>query len=138
MRNPPQKRWRIMDQQDATRRRRPGTFQPRYDERRERSPCRRGIQNKVPAAIKRGIVNGAVRHGRDGKGAGGFDGYCEFLAADHPKAFAGLLGRLSPVADDYSKGSGVTTINIISVPVLAVLQQREVTCSIRAVRFTIQ
>ena len=49
-------------------------------------------------------------------GAGGFDGYCEFLAARHPKEFAGLLGRLSPVADDYSKGSGVTTINIISVP----------------------
>ena len=118
-----------MDQEAAKPPRPPATFQPGDDERRERSPRRRGVQNQIPAAIKRAIFDGAVRHGRDGKGAGGFEGYCEFLAARHPEAFAGLLGRVLPVADDYSKGSGVMTINIVGVPSGQFLSKEEIEAS---------
>ena len=58
---------------------------------------KKGSINKLTADVKAGIVHGAARHGADGKGLRGFNGYCEFLAAKHPKVYANLIGRLLPL-----------------------------------------
>ena len=44
--------------------------------------------SKMTREIKQGIIDAAVRVGRDGRGAGGLTGYLEFLAASIPNAFA--------------------------------------------------
>jgi hypothetical protein len=100
--------------------RRPGTFLPGHDPRRSKPEQRRGAHHKMAQAIKKGIFKGAVAHGRDGKGDGGLDGYFEFLAAKHPKVFAGLLGRLLPLhlkTDVAAAGVNTNfTINVVGVP----------------------
>jgi hypothetical protein len=92
---------------------------PGHDPRRSTPQQRNGGHHKIALQIKRGIHTAAKRHGRDGKGSGGLDGYFEFLAAKHPKVFAGLLGRLLPVhlkTDEAAGVSGGFVVNIVGVP----------------------
>ena len=42
---------------------------------------RKGIANKITRDIKHGVIEAAVRHGRDGKGAGGLIGFFRIPAA---------------------------------------------------------
>ncbi|WP_456816042.1 hypothetical protein [Bradyrhizobium sp. USDA 4508] len=44
-------------------------------------------------------------------------GYLFFLAGKHPKAFAGLLGKMLPLQVNGSIQSVVGQINVVSVPV---------------------
>lgn len=52
----------------------------------------------------------AEQTGSDLKGEGGLIGYCQFLAKNEPKAFAGLLGRVLPL---QVTGSSEEPIHII-------------------------
>jgi hypothetical protein len=57
----------------------------------------KGSQNKTTAVLKEAILLAADRVGSDGKGKGKLTGYCEFLAKNEPRAFAGLLGKVLPM-----------------------------------------
>ena len=76
----------------------------------------RGIRNKIPQNLKQSIVDAAIAHGSDGHGRGGLTGYGFFLASRHPKAFAGLLGKLLPLQVDASVSTVLTAVNILPVP----------------------
>ncbi|MBR0695221.1 hypothetical protein [Bradyrhizobium lablabi] len=103
---------RLHEPQPGQRKPKPGTF---GSERR--SPGRtRGSGNKIPRDLKVAIVDAASAYGSDGKGKGGLVGYCYFLAARHPKAFCGLLGRTLPLTVDGHIASTVTQIGIVSIP----------------------
>lgn len=57
----------------------------------------KGVPNKTTALLKDAIIQAAVAVGEDGKGKGELVGYCKFLAANEPKAFASLMGRVLPM-----------------------------------------
>ena len=78
---------------------------------------RRGRLNRPTLDLKHGITEAAVRHGFDGKGKDGLVGDCQFLAAKHPKAFAGLLRKVLPlnVNENTDFVGGALTINIMPV-----------------------
>lgn len=57
----------------------------------------KGTPNKATALLKDAILRAAEVTGKDGQGKDGLVGYCAFLAATEPKAFAGLLGRVLPM-----------------------------------------
>ncbi|MEY9235384.1 hypothetical protein ABIF78_007707 [Bradyrhizobium japonicum] len=100
--------------------RRPGTFAPGFDPRRDASqiPPRRkpGTPNAITRDLKRGIIDAAERYGSDGKGKDGLTGYLFHLAGKHPKAFAGLLGKILPMQVSGNVGQFIGTVNVISVP----------------------
>ena len=56
----------------------------------------KGSPNKITARVREAIVQAAENHGRDGKGKDGLTGYLTKLAAEEPRAFASLLGRIVP------------------------------------------
>lgn len=63
-----------------------------------RGPGRpKGSANKTTAQLKDAILRAATKAGDNGKGRGGLQGYCRFLAMSEPKAFAGLLGKVLPL-----------------------------------------
>src|SRR3954452_11604622 len=78
-----------------------------------------GIQNKITKDIREGAIEGFARHGSNGRGEGGFAGFCYFLAKKHPKAAAKIVEKLLPL---QVQGSGVGgnsfihSVNIVSVP----------------------
>lgn len=84
---------------------------------RARVRNRRGRLNRPTLDLKHCITEAAVRHGFDGKGKDGLVGYCQFLAAKHPKVFAGLLGKVLPLNDNANTDlvGGPLTINILPV-----------------------
>jgi hypothetical protein len=93
--------------------RKPGTFPPGHQ-----GPRRvRGVPNRIHSNLKQAIIDAAVAHGSDRQGVGGLTGYCFFLASQHPRAFAGLLGKLLPLQIDGHLTSTVARINVVSVPV---------------------
>jgi hypothetical protein len=106
----------------AERPRKPGTFVKGFDPRRDTSnlinPPRRqpGSPNAITRDLKRGIIDAAERHGSDGKGTDGLTGYLFHLAGKHPKAFAGLLGKILPLQVSGNVGQFIGTVNVISVP----------------------
>jgi hypothetical protein len=97
--------------------RKPGTFLPGHDSRRviplERKP--KG-PNKIARDLKKGIMDAAERHGEDGIGTNGLEGYCFYLASRHPKVFAGLLGKVLPLTLQTSGGNFIGAVNIVSIP----------------------
>lgn len=63
-----------------------------------KSPGRpKGSPNRTTALLKEAILKAAELVGEDGKGKGKLTGYCKFLAAAEPKAFAALLGKVLPM-----------------------------------------
>ena len=56
-----------------------------------------GIPNKTTALLKEAILLAAEAQGSDGNGTDGLKGYCRFLAAEEPRAFATLLGKVLPM-----------------------------------------
>jgi hypothetical protein len=78
---------------------------------------RRGSVNKANRDLKNGLLTAAINLGRDGKGAGGLVGYCEFLGALHPKAFSMLLGKLLPMNLNANIATAsISDVRIVSVP----------------------
>jgi hypothetical protein len=89
-------------------------------------PKQAGQINRITRDLKRGIVDAAAAYGSDGNGAGGLTGYLFHLADKHPKAFAGLLGKLLPLQVNGQINSVVGQINIVSVPADTFLTQEDV------------
>ena len=83
------------------------------------APCRKkGTLNKLTADIRAGAISGFARHGSNGRGEGGFAGFCFYLAKKHPKAAARIVEKLLPLnvnATGLSNPS-ISTVNVISVP----------------------
>lgn len=71
----------------------------------------KGTPNKVTGLLREAIVLAAEAHGYDGKGKDGVKGYCQYLAAKEPKAFAGLLGKVLPL-QLTGEGDGPLQVNI--------------------------
>lgn len=98
----------------------PGQFKKGFDPRRDANPVppsrRPGQTNVITRDLKRGIIDAAERYGSDGKGTDGLTGYLFHLAGKHPKAFAGLLGKILPLQISGNVGQFIGTVNVISVP----------------------
>lgn len=64
----------------------------------------KGSVNRTTALLKDAIIRAAELTGSDKQGRDGLVGYCRFLAAEEPKAFTQLLGKVLPMqvvgADD--------------------------------------
>ena len=107
--------------------RKPGTFMPGNDPRRV-IPTKRKPKgpNKVSRDLRNGIIEGAIAAGADGAGKGGLLGYLTNLAVRHPKAYAGLLGRVLPMQISGSVGHHIQSVNIISVPSDSFLSQADI------------
>lgn len=56
-----------------------------------------GQQNKITKDLKHATLLAATLHGSDGKGKDGLTGYMFFLAGNHVKSFAPILGRMIPL-----------------------------------------
>jgi len=64
---------------------------------------KKGQLNKTTATLKEAILAAATKHGTDGEGEGGLEGYLFKVASEDVKAFSALLGRVLPlqmVGDD--------------------------------------
>jgi hypothetical protein len=80
---------------------------------------KRGTPNKITRDLKQGIIEGAVKHGFNGKGSGGLTGYLRMCAKKYPKAYLSLLGRLLPLtvkSDENLIGNLISAVNIVTVP----------------------
>ncbi|MCA1498850.1 hypothetical protein [Bradyrhizobium sp. NBAIM14] len=75
-----------------------------------------GSRNRIPRDLRQAVIDAAIAHGSDGHGRGGLTGYGFFLASRHPKAFAGLLGKLLPLQIDGHVTSHFSQINIVPIP----------------------
>jgi hypothetical protein len=76
-----------------------------------------GAVARITRDLKHGIIDAAAAYGSDGNGKGGLTGYLFFLAGKHPKAFAGLLGKMLPLQVNGSVSSVVSQVNVVSIPV---------------------
>lgn len=100
---------------------------PRINPKRPDPPRKQpGAVARITRDLKRGIVDAAAAYGSDGHGAGGLTGYLFHLADKHPKAFAGLLGKLLPLQVHGQINSIVGQVNIVSVPADTFLTQEDV------------
>ena len=80
---------------------------------------KKGVANKITADIREGAIAGFARHGSNGRGEGGFAGFCFYLAKKHPKAAARIVEKLLPLqvnGTGLGGGPSINTVNIISVP----------------------
>jgi hypothetical protein len=77
-----------------------------------------GVANKITADIRAGAIAGFARHGSNGRGEGGFAGFCFFLARKHPKAAARIVEKLLPLTVNGTGvgGSHISAVNIVSIP----------------------
>lgn len=73
----------------------------------------KGTPNKTTALLKDAIIKAAEAVGEDRKGKGGLIGYCKFLAAKEPKAFATLLGKVLPT-QVTGEGGGPISLTILA------------------------
>ena len=72
-----------------------------------------GIPNKTTDLLKEAIILAAEAHGNDGEGKDGLKGYCQFLAAQEPKAFSQLLGKVLPLQVTGNDGAPLAaTVNL--------------------------
>ena len=95
-----------------------GTFQKGHASL-ENARRKKGVLNKLTADIRNGCIEGFARHGSNGRGEGGFPGFCFYLARKHPKAAAQIVEKLLPLqvnASGMSSGPSISQVNIISVP----------------------
>lgn len=94
----------------------PGVFQKGHVPTVRR---RAGTRNRITTDLKHGIIEGAAKHGEDGKGKGGVNGYLAWAARKYPRDYLKLIGRLLPLdlnATGLPKGSSIGSINIIAAP----------------------
>lgn len=64
----------------------------------------KGALNKTTKALKEAILAAAERHGFDGDGEDGLEGYLLKVASEEPRAFVSLLGRVLPMTVDGNVG----------------------------------
>ena len=84
----------------------------------EKARRAKGIQNKITRDIREGAIAGFSRHGSNGRGEGGFAGYCFYLAKRHPKAAAKIIEKILPMTVNGSGMDGGVTValNVQSIP----------------------
>jgi hypothetical protein len=85
---------------------------PRYGGRKK------GVPTVHTATIKAGIIEGGAKHGSDGRGSGGWPGYCYYLAKNNPAVFAALVKACIPqknVEPDNIVAPRTTVINVIGI-----------------------
>jgi hypothetical protein len=94
-----------------------GTFQ-KGQPSPEGARRKKGVLNKITADIKAGCISGFARHGSNGRGEGGFAGFCFYLAKKHPKAAARIVEKLLPLNVNGSgfPGAMINSVRILSVP----------------------
>lgn len=63
-----------------------------------------GVPNRTTTALKDAILAAAAKHGEDGTGRDGLEGYLLKVATEDLKAFAGLLGKVLPLQIDTKGG----------------------------------
>ncbi len=63
----------------------------------KRAGRKKGVPNRLTREIKEAIVGACEQHGRDGKGAGGLEGYLGLLAREERKSMAMLLRAVMPL-----------------------------------------
>src|SRR5256885_563371 len=78
-------------------RRADGTFLPGHSSSTGRQP---GATNRIGRTLRNHILGAAERHGRDGHGQDGVQGYFDHLAVQRPKEFAQHVAKLVPTADE--------------------------------------
>lgn len=93
---------------DELKRKRMANLRPR--------PRVKGQANRITRDLRQAIVDAASAYGSDGRGTGQLVGYLYFLAARHPKAFSGLLGKLMPLQFNGSFQSVIEQVNIVAIP----------------------
>jgi hypothetical protein len=69
----------------------------------------KGVPNRTTTQLKEAILAAAGRHGEDGTGTHGLEGYLFRLASDEPRAFAGLLGKVLPLQVVGDEGAPLVT-----------------------------
>lgn len=80
---------------------------------------KKGVANKITHDIREGAIAGFARHGSNGRGEGGFAGFCYYLAKKHPKAAARIVEKLLPL---HVNGTGLAgagasvVVNVQSIP----------------------
>mgnify|MGYP001795769255 CR=1 FL=1 len=57
----------------------------------------KGAQNKTTTTLKQAILVAAAKHGHDGKGKEGLEGYLTMVAEKDVKSFCSLLGKVLPM-----------------------------------------
>jgi hypothetical protein len=80
----------------------------------------KGQLNKIHRTVKECMTGAAARFGRYGKGAGGMDGFWDFVAQKSPEFLAAAVAKTCvPPAKDVEpapSGGYVHTVNVISIP----------------------
>jgi hypothetical protein len=74
-----------------------GRFEKRH---RKTGGRKKGVQNIMTRELKEAILNAASRHGEDGKGLNGIEGYMFMLASEERKVFGTLLRAVLPLQAD--------------------------------------
>lgn len=79
---------------------------------------KKGVPNKLTSDIRAGAIAGFARHGSNGRGEGGFAGFCFYLAKKHPKAAARIVEKLLPLNVNATGlgGPSINSIKIVSIP----------------------
>jgi hypothetical protein len=106
-----------------------GTFQ-KGQPSPEGARRKKGVLNKLTADIRAGAIEGFARHGSNGRGEGGFSGFCFYLARKHPKAAARIVEKLLPLTVN-ANGTGfggpvISSVNIVSIPSDNYLSQADI------------
>jgi len=68
---------------------------------------KKGVQNTLTRGLKEAILSAAVRHGEDGKGKDGLEGYMLMLARQEKKIFGVLLRAVLPMQVNASVTTSV-------------------------------
>lgn len=78
----------------------------------------KGSVNKTTKALKDAILAAAAKHGADGLGHDGLEGYLFKVASEDVKAFSSLLGRVLPMTvagDPDNPMQMITKIELVGV-----------------------
>ena len=76
---------------------------------------KKGTPNKTTALLKDAIIKAAEAHGADGTGEDDLEGYCFFLANQHPTSFATLLGKVLPMQIEGTGPNGAIPISGLNI-----------------------
>ncbi|MBR0848801.1 hypothetical protein JQ543_13695 [Bradyrhizobium diazoefficiens] len=82
--------------------------------------------NKITRDLKQGIVDAAIKHGSNGKGAGGLGGFFQYMIKNDLRAFASLMGRVIPLQVNATPGAFIGAVNIVGVPAGQYLSEEQV------------
>lgn len=89
------------------------TFQPGHQSKGARP---HGSLNQITRDLKQGIVDAAIKHGSNGRGAGGLQGFFKYMIKNDLRAFASLMGRVIPLQINGNINGTIAAVTITPVP----------------------